>query len=106
MSPTTDLACSGCGGPLKATGNEVRVTCPFCGAMNDIASEGAVRVAKKLDQLGIRVPERPMSVSDIEADFARKAAEENAKRRTAIIVAAVLSAVFLVILFAVLLAAS
>jgi len=106
MNPTTDLACSGCGGPLKVAGNEVRVACPFCGAMNDIASEGAVRVAKKLDQLGIRVPERPMSVSDIEAKLARKAAEERAKRRTALIVATVLSVVFLVILGAVLLAVS
>ncbi|MCB9582102.1 MAG: hypothetical protein H6717_34020 [Polyangiaceae bacterium] len=91
---------------MTVAGNDVRVACPFCGAMNDIASEGTVRVAKKLEQLGIRVPERPMSVSDIEADFARKAAEERQKRRTAIFVAPVLTAVFLVILFVVLLAAS
>ena len=69
---------------------DVRVTCGFCGVANDIASVGAVRVARRLEQLGVKVPERPMRVSDIEEHFAEQAAVEREKRRMAFIVIGVL----------------
>jgi hypothetical protein len=74
------------------------VTCSFCGRVNDVASANVVAVARRLEQAGIRVPDRLMSREDIEADIARRQADERDKRRTALIVAGVLSGIFLAVL--------
>lgn len=105
-APTQGIACTACGAPLAPQGNAVRVRCTYCGATNDIASAGAVQVARKLDQLGIRVPERPMTIAQIEERLAADEAKKRDERRTAIIVACVLSGIFLVVLLIVLVATS
>jgi hypothetical protein len=71
----------------------VRVRCTYCGATNDIASAGAVQVARKLDQLGIRVPERPMTIDEIEDRLAQMEAKKRDERRMALIVAGVVCAI-------------
>jgi LSD1 subclass zinc finger protein len=103
--PTAQIACASCGGPLTPEG-AIRVTCTYCGFVNDVASKGAVKVAKKLDALGIRVPDHPMSIADIEAELAERKAAEDEKRRTAIIIASVMSVLFVIVLAVVLIATS
>jgi LSD1 subclass zinc finger protein len=83
------VACTSCGGPLMPQGNAVRVRCTFCGATNDIASAGAVQVARTLDRFGIRVPENPMTIAQIEEELARGEAKKREARRMGIIVAMV-----------------
>jgi hypothetical protein len=72
----------------------VRVSCSYCGAVNDVASPGAVRVARELERLRIRLPDRSLTVVQIEADFAERAAAERARLRTVWILALALSIVF------------
>jgi uncharacterized Zn finger protein (UPF0148 family) len=102
---TTRIACASCGAPLDPSAG-VRIACPYCGTVNDVASKGAVQVANRLEQLGVRVPERPMSISDIEAELAERAAAERERRRTAILVAGVAGVLFTLVLAAILIAAS
>jgi hypothetical protein len=101
-APTQGIHCTACGGPLAPQGNAVRVRCTYCGTTNDVASAGAVQVARKLDALGIRVPERPMTIEQIEEELASGAAKKEAERRTAIIVACVVCAITFVIVVIVL----
>jgi LSD1 subclass zinc finger protein len=96
---TTTVTCASCGAPLSPE-QAVRVRCEFCGAVNDVAAPQVVAVAQKLNRLGIRVPDRIMSVEDIEADLASRQAAEREKRRTALIVCAVLVVVFGLVLAA------
>ena len=103
---TTNLACATCGAPLTPPASEVRVTCAYCGAVNDIASPGAVRVAKKLEAAGIRVPNWIMSIEAIEAGIAARNDAERDRLRTATILAAVFAVVFLIVLGVVLLIAN
>lgn len=102
---TTDFNCSGCGGPLTAPPGAGHVDCKFCGVTNAIASEGAVKVAKVLEHHGIRMPDRPISRDEIREQLAEQHTQEEATRRTALIVGAVFTAVFLIALGAVLLLA-
>jgi tetrahydromethanopterin S-methyltransferase subunit F len=75
-------------------GNSVRVECRHCGTTNDIASEGAVRVANTLEEHGIRVPDNPMSLEDIESEIAEKDRLAKESARTTGIVIGVLLALF------------
>lgn len=84
----TQVTCRGCGGPLRPEGR-VRVTCTYCNTVNDIASAGAVRVAKKLEALNIRVPDNPMTLADIEEELARKDRAKREQLRMQLIVAGV-----------------
>jgi LSD1 subclass zinc finger protein len=102
-SLTTNLACASCGAPLTPESGAVRVTCAYCKAVNDVASPGAVRVAKRLEAAGIRVPDRVMSLDEIEADIAQRQAAERERLRTARIVAAALGVAFLIVLGVILL---
>jgi hypothetical protein len=95
---TTGLGCTACGAPLAPQGNAVRVSCSYCGAINEIASAGAVRVAKKLEQFGIRVPERPMTIEEIEAELAGHRNAERERRRMALIVATVVALAVVLVL--------
>jgi hypothetical protein len=105
VAETTDIVCASCGGPLDPAAG-IRVSCAYCGTVNDVASKGAVQVAKKLEQIGVRLPERPMSVADIEAELAERAAAEKERLRTARIIAAVAAVIFVAVLAAILIAAS
>lgn len=95
---TTDFTCSGCGGPLTAPPGAGHVDCPFCGVTNAIASAGAVKVAKVLERHGIRMPDNPRSTDDIRAELAERDASAEAARRRALVVAAVFTAVVLLVI--------
>ena len=96
-SPTTQVLCAGCGGPLTPD-SLPRVTCRFCGTVNDLASPKAVAIGQKLEKLGIRVPSHGMSSEEIAADIASREAERRAKLRTARILALVISIVFCLVM--------
>jgi uncharacterized Zn finger protein (UPF0148 family) len=89
------LSCPTCGGALTPEAGRVRTTCPYCGAMVDVTTEGALKVAAALERHGIRVPENPMTRDQIKARLDGMAEVEARKRRRAIIAAVVFAFVFL-----------
>ncbi|MEZ4371483.1 MAG: hypothetical protein R3B07_11690 [Polyangiaceae bacterium] len=89
-APVQGISCTSCGGPLTPEGNQVRVTCPYCKAVNEIASAGAVKVAKQLDALGIRVPERPRTLDQIHEEISERQRAEATARRHHVTVALVM----------------
>jgi hypothetical protein len=91
------LQCPTCGGPLDPAASEIRTRCPFCGAAVNLASAGALRVASTLDRLGIRVPDKPMTVDQIEEEIAERERARRMQLRDAAIVAAVLLGVAVVV---------
>jgi hypothetical protein len=90
MTGATGLSCSKCGGPLEPPLEASRVDCRYCGTPNELASAGAVKVAKVLEGHGIRVPEKPRALADIEEELAARDAQREKERHTAIALAAVL----------------
>lgn len=103
-APVQGISCSSCGGPLTPERNEVRVTCPYCRAVNDIASAGAVKVARRLDALGIRMPENPMTLDQIHEEINERAQAERAARRHNVTVALIVLGVVALLVLALALA--
>jgi LSD1 subclass zinc finger protein len=94
---TTKIECGECGAPLSPGPSQVRVECTHCHTVNEIASVGAVRVAKKLEQHGIRVPENPMTLDQIHEHFDAVEAERREKMKTQAIVIGVLVALAVIV---------
>jgi LSD1 subclass zinc finger protein len=94
---TSVVSCQGCGAPLEPEAGAMRATCSYCGAVNDIASEGALKLAEKLAGK-IRVAPRLMTVDEISAQIAEREEAKEAERRHAIRVATVLGIVFVLVL--------
>jgi hypothetical protein len=88
------LACASCGAPLAPEPRQVRVTCRYCGAASDIASEAALRLAGQLAGK-IRVAPKLMSVEDIEADIREREQRRRSQQRHALIVAMIVAGVLL-----------
>lgn len=82
------VTCPHCGGRLEP-GADPRVRCAHCGTVSEVVGEGALRAARVLEQVGIKVPANPRTIEDIEQELAERKAVEDEKRRTAIIIAAV-----------------
>lgn len=72
--------------------------------VDDAASKGAMHVAKTLDQMGVRAPERPMSIADIESELAERTAAERERQPTMLVIAGVAAALFVVVRGAILIA--
>jgi uncharacterized Zn finger protein (UPF0148 family) len=87
MAEPAALSCPACGGPLRPAASSARVICGHCGTVSEIASEGALRVAKVLERAGIRMPERPMTIDQIEDDLREREQAVEMRRKTAIVVA-------------------
>ena len=92
------LVCSHCGGPLHPEPNAVRVTCSYCATVTEVVSETTQKLARQVEALGIRLPERVMTTEEIEEGFRQREREERERRRTALIIAAVLVPLFLLFL--------
>jgi hypothetical protein len=82
------LTCPHCGGRLEP-GPDPRVRCAHCGTVSEVVGEGALRAARVLEQVGIKVPANPRTIEDIEQELADRQAVADEKRRTAIIMAVV-----------------
>jgi hypothetical protein len=80
----------------------MRATCSYCGAVNDVASEGALRLAEQLKGK-IRVAPKLMTAEQIDEEIAERGRIERAEKRQAMLVTAIiLGVVFTVGLIAVL----
>lgn len=100
------LACERCGAALAAVAPGTVVRCGYCGAENTVPLPPPPSpVVVQVGNLGIRVPDRPMTVEQIEEGFREKARAEADRLRTARIFAGVFAAVFIVVLGIVLLLA-
>lgn len=73
-------------------GADPRVRCSHCGVVSEVVGEGALRMARVLEQVGLRLPDKPMTVEEIEAEFRERDHEERARRKTALLVALVTAA--------------
>lgn len=86
------MNCPGCGAPLRPEAQAARVTCAHCGTVSEMATEGAMKVARVLEKHGLRMPEKPMSISEIEDEIRERDAVATMQRQTATIMAAVIVA--------------
>ena len=98
--------CPRCGAPLTPGARDVRVCCAHCGATVDLTSEGVARVAAAIERAGIRVAGQPMTMTDIHAELAEREAAARAKRRQALILAAVFCVIIAALLGALLLSSN
>ncbi|MBI2897475.1 MAG: zinc ribbon domain-containing protein [Deltaproteobacteria bacterium] len=97
MEPRS-LICPHCGARLTP-GPDPRARCEHCGTVSEILGEGALRTARVLEQIGLRLPEKPMTLDDIDAELREREAAANARRNTAlVIVLAVLGTLALLVL--------
>lgn len=99
------IGCTTCGAPLSPGAHEVRVRCGHCGATVEVTSEGVTRAAAALQRAGIRVPERPMTMDDIQARIAEREATARAARKQAIVISGVCMGIAAVVVVAVLMLA-
>jgi hypothetical protein len=74
--------------PIEPSTSSAHVICSYCGATNVVATERALHAAKLLEHHGIRLPDRPKSLSEVSDEIAQRDAAAEGKRRTAIVISA------------------